>query len=170
MQAYIQLGKDRIFGAPVYTHWSVIVIGAAILVIGWQDLIISAISLLSFLGIILIHEIGHAAIVHKLGYKVIAIRIAPLHGVCEYESPRYEWEAIQIAWGGVLAQAVAAAIVLTIGNYGGENLAYFGPLTVFVGYYSIMTIPFNLLPVRGLDGEIAWKILPHLFNQLKHRR
>jgi Zn-dependent protease len=170
MQAYIQLGKDRIFGAPVYTHWSVIVIGAAILVIGWQDLIISAISLLSFLGIILIHEIGHAAIVHKLGYKVIAIRIAPLHGVCEHESPRYEWEAIQIAWGGVLAQAVAAAIVLTIGNYGGENLAYFGPLTVFVGYYSIMTIPFNLLPVRGLDGEIAWKILPHLFNQLKRRR
>jgi Zn-dependent protease len=170
MQGYTQLGKDRIFGAPVYTHWSVLAIGAVILVVGWQNLIVSAISLLSFLGIILIHEIGHAAIVHKLGYEVIAIRIAPLHGVCEHQAPRYEWEAIQIAWGGVLAQALAAAIVLTIGNLGGENLEYFGPLMVFIGYYSILTIPFNLLPVSGLDGQIAWKILPHIYNHLKHRR
>jgi stage IV sporulation protein FB len=169
MQGYIQLGKERIFGAPVYTHWSVLVIGALILVYGWQNLIVSAISLLSFLSIILIHEIGHAAIAHKLGYDVIAIRIAPLHGVCEYQAPRYEWEDVQIAWGGVLAQLIAAAIVFGFGHLGGDNTEYFGPVTVFIGYYSLLTIPFNLLPVPGLDGQKAWKILPLAYDRSKRR-
>jgi hypothetical protein len=39
---------------------------------------------------------------------------------------------------------------------------------VFVNI-NVLTIGLNLLPFRGLDGRIAWKILPLAFQSLRSR-
>jgi Zn-dependent protease len=50
---------------------------------------------------------------------------------------------------------------------GAIYFAYFGPILVFLGYYSLLMVPYNLLPVRGLDGYTAWKIIPIVYQQMK---
>ena len=62
MQEYFRLGEFHIFKAPVFVHWSALASMGLILVVYWKDPIIAVIALLSFLSVILIHEIGHAAV------------------------------------------------------------------------------------------------------------
>jgi Zn-dependent protease len=169
MQEYFRLGEFYIFGAPVYVHWSVLASMGLILIIYWQSPIIVAIALLSFFSITFIHEIGHAAVANKLGYRVFALRVCLIHGVCEYEAPHYEWDDVQVSWGGVLAQVLIAMLVFTLSSLGAGNFAYFGPILLFLGYYSLLVVPYNLLPVRGLDGYKAWKIIPLSYKQIKAR-
>jgi stage IV sporulation protein FB len=167
MQKYFRLGEFRVFGAPVHVHWSVLVAMALILVAYWQSPLIVTIALLSYLSIIFIHEVGHAAIAHKMGYRVFALRVALVHGVCECEAPRYELDAVKIAWGGVLAQMLIAMLVFTLSSLGLMNFAYSGPILVFLGYFNLLMIPYNLMPIRGLDGYQAWKIIPLSYKKMK---
>jgi Zn-dependent protease len=169
MQEYFRLGEFHVFGAPVYVHWSVLAVMALILVVYWQNPIIVAIALLSFFSIILIHEIGHAALAHRMGYRVFTLRVCLIHGLCEYEDPHYEWDEVKVAWGGVLAQILIAMLVFTLSSLGARHFAYFGPVLVFLGYYNLLVVPYNLLPIRGLDGYKAWRIIPLSYKQMKTR-
>jgi hypothetical protein len=146
MQEYFRINKLQVFGAPIYVHWSVLASSAFILVAFWKDLIVLALALLCFFSIILIHEIGHAVIAHYLGYRVFEIRICLIHGVCEYSAPNYEWDEVKVSWGGVLAQMVVAIIVFTASSLGAKQFDYFAPVLLFLGYYSLLVIPFNLMP------------------------
>jgi Zn-dependent protease len=167
MQKYFRLGEFRVFGAPVYVHWSVLAAMALILVAYWQSPLIVTIALLSYFSIIFIHEVGHAAIAHKMGYRVFALRIALVHGVCECEAPLYELDAAKIAWGGVLAQMLIALLIFTLSSLGIMNSAYAGPVLVFLGYCNLLIIPYNLMPIRGLDGYKAWRIIPLSYKKMK---
>ncbi len=169
MQQYLRLGKFHLFGAPVYIHWFAIAFIVLILVIYWQSPTIAAIAILAFFSVILIHEIGHAAIAHRLGYRVFSLRVCLVHGVCEYEAPHYEWDQVKVAWGGILAQIMMSLLVFTLASLGAKQIAYFGPILFFLGYYNLFIIPFNLLPVWGLDGYYAWRILPLAYRHIKAR-
>jgi hypothetical protein len=169
MQQYFRLGKFHIFGAPVFVHWSVIACMGLLLFVYWKTPTIVAIALLSFFSVIMVHEIGHAALAHKMGYRVFAIKVALIHGLCECEAPNYELDRVIIAWGGVLAQTLVAIFVFTCSALGARYFAYFGPILVFLGYYSLLVVPYNLLPIRGLDGDKAWKIIPLYYQQIKAR-
>ena len=133
MQKYVQLGKIKIFGASVYLHWSVLAVSIAIPILYFfQNLILVILAWLSFLSIILIHEVGHAAVAYRLGYRIVALKICTIHGRCKYTAthymPYYEWDEIRIAWGGVLAQASIAMLVFAVSSLGAEDLTYFQPI------------------------------------------
>lgn len=169
MQQFLRLGQDEIFGAPIYAHWSVFAAGGLFIACAWPNFLMAAISVIAFFAITVIHEIGHALVAHCYGYAVVAIRLSALHGTCEYEAPHYEWEDVLIAWGGVLAQAVAAIVVFFVGLLGARSVPYFAPIKKYLIYYSLFIIVFNLLPVKGFDGYKAWKIMPILRDRLNQR-
>ena len=173
MQNYFRLGKLRIFRAPIYLHWSVLAVSVVLLIIYFQNLILVILAWLSFLSIILIHEVGHAAVAHRLGYRVVALKVCLIHGRCEYAvpsyAPYYEWDEIRIAWGGVSAQALIAMLVFTISALGAEDLTFFQPILAFLGYYNVLAIVHNLSPMQGLDGYKAWRIVPILYQLMRKR-
>ena len=71
------------------------------------------------------------------GWAVSAIRIAFLHGLCEFDAPYSESDHVMIPWGGVLAQLAVAVPILMVARLSGEpDFGYAGPLVAFLG-------PFN---------------------------
>jgi Zn-dependent protease len=38
------------------------------------------------------------------------------------------------------------------------------------GQYSLVVAVFNLLPVRGLDGAMAWRIIPEAIKRLRGQK
>jgi Zn-dependent protease len=38
-----------------------------------------------------------------------------------------------------------------------------------LGFFSLTTAAFNLIPIRPLDGSIAWALLPALLNRRSAR-
>jgi Zn-dependent protease len=160
----------RIFGAPIYIHWSVLVVVCLLALSAIGSPVFAAIAISSYLGIIAIHECGHAFVAKRLGYQVYSIQIAFLHGRCEYAAPRQEWDGIAIAWGGVLAQLLIAIPVLILAGVLGQfEPSYLGPVVVMLGYLNLMIALVNLAPVRGLDGAIAWRIVPLLWTRKRSR-
>jgi len=45
--------------------------------------ILAAISICSYFGIIMLHEIGHAFVANLLGYNVRGVYFGFVHGMCE---------------------------------------------------------------------------------------
>jgi len=167
MKNHLQFGRFRFVDAPLFLHWSAIAIGLLLLLISLRQPIVGLILMMSYFGILLIHEIGHALVARKLNAKVYSIRIGFLHGLCEYEEPYTEWDNLLIAWGGVLAQ-LSVAIPLIALSFVVSADYYFVRLPILVlGYINLAIALFNLLPIKGFDGEIAWKIIPHLIARKK---
>ena len=100
---YLTLGRWR--GAPVRAHWSLplgaLVFGQGRFVPGFW---------LGFFLLVLIHELGHAALVKRYGHRVVSIDIHALGGACRWSGEATAVDRARIAWGGVLAQGVALAI------------------------------------------------------------
>lgn len=153
----------RIFGAPLYVHWSLPLIAGLLLslsfVTGPWFAITAAVC---YFALILLHEAGHAFVAHRLGYEAQAIMLSGWHGRCEFRSPETEEHHVMIAWGGVLAQlAVALPMLAVMMLVGREHLGHTGALAVrILGRANLIMAAVNLLPLRGLDGAIAWRIIP----------
>jgi Zn-dependent protease len=160
--------RTRLAGLPLRVHWTV----ALAIPVFWyfgQTLWQSLLGLIAWMAILLIHEFGHAFVAQRVGLRVHAINLYPVHGICEYANPRYEMDDVLVAWGGVAGQALLLPLpvlamasdwlfaapapdVLALG------LSVLGPINILV----IVT---NLLPLRGLDGERAWRLFPLLRGQ-----
>jgi Zn-dependent protease len=163
------LGRSRWFGAKLYIHLSVIVVTVVVALAAIQNPAFAAVTLLSFFGVILLHEWGHAAVAHHFGYRVDSIWLATVHGRCEYEAPETQWERSLIAWGGVAAQLALGVPIIVIDSQWHRSLGIFGPVVLILGYYSCIVVIFNLLPLKGLDGQVAWRIIPLLGKRLEAR-
>jgi len=172
LKRYYLVRGLRVFGAPVYLHISAVVIAGLLGLSTVKSPVFGVIAIASYLSIILVHEIGHAFVANRLGLGVFNIQIGWIHGACEYEEPGDEWRTILVAWGGVAAQVAVAIIVLIVAAaIPGEDLGYFGPVAVFLGYVNLMVAAINLAPSRELDGAVAWRILPFMFrNRLSRPR
>ena len=155
----------RVFGAPVYLHYSAVIIASLLGLSALKSPIFGAIAIVSYLSIVFIHEAGHAFVAYRLGLQVLNIQVGWIHGLCEYEDPSDEWRTILVAWGGVAAQLIVAIVVIAIAvAIPGDDLGYFGPVFIFLGMINLMVAAVNLAPSRELDGGIAWKVVPHLFR------
>ncbi|MEM7757507.1 MAG: hypothetical protein AAF298_05180 [Cyanobacteria bacterium P01_A01_bin.40] len=168
-QGYFKFNKLKIFAAPIYIHWLVLTASSLIFITYWQSPLKIILAILSYFSIIFIHEVGHGAMASKLGYRVFAIRVGLIHGLCEYEQPRSELDDVKISWSGVLLQIMIAILVFSLSSMGLNNFSYFSPMLVFLGYFSLLIVPYNLMPLRGLDGQKAWRIIPLIYQQLKNR-
>lgn len=166
---YFKFNNFKVLGAQLYLHWLVLTASVIITIIYWQSLISIVLALLSYFSIIFIHEAGHAAMATKVGCRVIAIRIGLVHGVCEYEQPKHELDDAKIAWSGVIMQIMMASLVFSLSSFGLSNYRFFAPILVFLGYFSLLIVPYNLIPSAGLDGKKAWRIIPIMYRQLKQR-
>lgn len=144
----------RYKGAPILLHWSLILgllaFGHFAFVPGFW---------VGFTGLILLHELGHAYLVRRLGFDVEAVVVHGFGGFCSWQGHASRLEHSIIAWGGVLAQAVLLA-----GTY--AYVAVVGPATTAFGFYlqdawlraNLWIMALNLLPVAPLDGAEAWQI------------
>jgi Zn-dependent protease len=168
MQQYLTLKHFRIFGGEVRIHWAVILTAAYLY---WQrahrpaDAITS---IVCYFSVILLHEAGHAFVAHRLSYKVRAIELHFAHGLCQFDNPHNRQHHATIAWGGVLAQLLLALPVMVLAQiFPAKGVPIWGTAAYFLGYYSVLLVIINLLPIRPLDGAVAWRLLPYLWADIK---
>jgi Zn-dependent protease len=168
MRSSWRLGQWR--GIPISLHWTVF-IGIAWFFYQTRSVVDTGLAFVAFTFLLLVHELGHAAVALWRQVEVHNIQLYFLHGRCSHELPEYELDDVLIAWGGVAAQLVVLVVAL------GANvvLAMLSPvalglasplLHVFVATNAFIMI-FNLLPIASFDGAKAWRILPILADWAK---
>jgi Zn-dependent protease len=122
----------------------------------------------SYIGVILLHELGHMHVAQRLGCRVRGIYLYPIHGICEFEMPWSRYDQCLIAWGGVAFQAIAfipcIAWIIVMGYTPYDALN--APLAIFGGFSAVIAA-FNLFPAPGLDGASAWAVIPEYFRRRK---
>jgi Zn-dependent protease len=65
-----------------------------------------------------------------------------------------------------LAQALVAVPPLVwVEVFGYTRFQALNAILAIFGFFSLSTIVFNLLPIRPLDGAIAWGLLPAFFKR-----
>jgi stage IV sporulation protein FB len=159
--ARLPIHRMHAFGAPI--QWRPGVLGVVLVfgVFAYQSIGAWIGLSLGWVVVMLVHELGHAYVARKLEYDIDLIVIGGFHGRCEFEAPEYEWHDCAIAWAGVAAQvavAVPAALLLwSVHSYLPAELQ----LTLFMlSKFNVVVACFNLLPLPGFDGRIAWRVIP----------
>lgn len=161
----------RIRGATLYVHWSVLAVTAVLTLAAIEDALSTLFLIAAYLGLLLLHEYGHLLAAHRVRSRVTSIELYPFHGITRFDAPWTHLETCVVAWGGVLAQAAVAAPLILWAQIVG--FTPFGPINavmVVFGYYSGLMVVLNLLPVPGLDGATAWRIVPHQWRRARKTR
>jgi len=148
----------RIGGAPIRVHWSAplgaLLFGQLQIVPGFW---------LAFLGLLLVHELGHALVVRAVGGRVRDVLVTGFGGECAYDGVTDPVRRAWVAWGGVAAQlavfALAAALLFALGP---ATTPFVADLGHGLTTYNLLLIALNLIPVRPLDGYEAWRLFPLL--------
>jgi hypothetical protein len=152
---------------PVFLiHWTALVL--AVIVSGFS---FRPAAWLAVFVVILIHELGHATAVLKARATVVAIRMDALGGCCEWTGQVTRPQRLAIVWGGVLAQLLLFGIALVVyifnGPYGGEFYRQFLPILL---QWNLLLVAVNLLPVKPLDGNDAWRLLSMNWQDWRRQR
>ncbi|MEO7494206.1 MAG: hypothetical protein ABIT83_13195 [Massilia sp.] len=170
MRGCITLHKPRIFGAALHIHWAVLVAGGILFGAMIKQPLHAALFVCSYFGVMLLHEAGHAFVARRLGCRPSHIYLTFIHGHCECDLPDSLREHAMLAWGGVLAQLAVAMPLLLLGEIAplAAN-ACFGILLVVFGYFSLSVVILNLMPAEGLDGALAWRLVPMLVRDIFQR-
>ncbi len=115
-------------GVKVFFHWSVLLIGALILLGAMED--------------------------PRIAFTVL------------FSDPYSRYDHCVIAWGGVAAQAIVAVpLIAWVEIFGYTRFPPVNAALAILGFFSLSTGAFNLLPIRPLDGSIAWRLLPALLKR-----
>lgn len=169
-QGLWSLGRWR--GVPVWLHWSVW-LGLAWFGYRYRQWLPALLTFTGVLGLLAIHELGHAIAAQSRRVRVYEIRLYLLHGLCRHAVPARARDDIFIAWGGVLAQAAVLLIALplsaAIGTLSPALSIQLAPLFRVLIWANAWMIAFNLLPVAPLDGHRAWRVLRPLRASLAAR-
>jgi Zn-dependent protease len=170
-QNYWQLGRwGRI---PVSMHWTVLITFAWLYLLLW-NLLATVIASAAFFALLVIHEMGHVAVLRRRRIAVESITLYGIHGNTAhgYASPGDE---ILVAWGGVAAQVVVLALAVAasysldlsssplVSTITSPVLFVFTKLNLFV-----MVVA--LLPIGPFDGRGAWAAIPWMRNAMRRRK
>jgi stage IV sporulation protein FB len=145
----------RLRGAPIRLHFSV-ALGALF----WSHFSFAPAIWLSFVLLILLHELGHALFVLRFRLGLAEIAVHGAGGYCRHERSGSRFEEAAIAWGGVLAQLLLFVVVSVL-------LLVLGPPTTLpmaqVAHVfteaNLWLIAINLIPIEPLDGAKAWPLV-----------
>lgn len=156
VDGYLRVG--RLAGAELRLHWSVPV-GALV----FGGLRLEPISWLAFLGVILVHELGHAVFVKALSFRITGVDVTGYGGHCRFRGKADALEHAIIAWGGLLAQGLLLLATLLATAALGHPTGHAGSLVehAFVET-NLWVFAINLLPFPPLDGGRAWRLFPEL--------
>ena len=148
------LRVGRLKGVPLRLHWTLPI--GAVLFCGEQG---GPVAWGAFAALILVHELGHAALVRRYRLHVIDVTLHGAGGECHYSGEPTEMQRTLIAWGGVVAQAMVLVIAcLALAPHGPPSPTRDALVTAFIDR-NLAMILLNLLPFRPLDGGEAWKIV-----------
>jgi hypothetical protein len=126
---------------------------------------------LGFLILILIHELGHAAIVRACGARVHTVDLHGAGGQCSWYGTVTPIQRSLIAWGGVLAQLVLLGVVVTFLRVVHPHFeGFMAELVEACVAANLFVIAFNMIPVGNLDGVEAWRLPPLLWRRRRSRR
>lgn len=168
LKSHKKVGWARIFNygsAPVYFNWMPLAVLFVLIVFAHR-----APGLLtgyaSLLALIVLHEIGHAAVARGLGWPAQEIYIHVLFGKAMIPRSPAARDRAKIAWGGILVQAlVAAPTVALVWAFGYTDYLWLNVPLAVLGHINLITIPLNLIPARPFDGGDAWSIFPILYRE-----
>jgi membrane-associated protease RseP (regulator of RpoE activity) len=161
----------EINGVKVFAHWSVLLIGAVVALGAISEPATAIPGLVSYYGVILLHECGHMVFAQRKHCTVWSIELYPIWGITRFSEPYSRYDHCVIAWGGVIAQAIVAVPIVILS----EMIGYtrFQPLNTILamfGFFSLFVAAFNLIPAPPLDGAIAWGFVPALFRRYLRSR
>jgi hypothetical protein len=148
---YWRLGRWH--GAPVLLHFSVLL---GLLVFGGFRSSLGF--FVAYPCLILVHELGHAALVRRCGHRVVGIEVTGLGGVCHWSGNASPFEEALIAWGGVLAQLALFALTLLWLKLLPPKSELAWDLTATFTHTNLWLVAVNLIPIPPLDGARAWGI------------
>ncbi len=171
MRSYISLKRPKILGIGLHFHWSALLGVGVLFGALMRQPIHAVLAVSSYFSLILLHELGHALMARRFGYDASGIYIGVVHGLCEYDSPHYLREEAAIAWGGVLMQLAVALPLSVLAQVTplGVN-SYFSTVAAILGHFSILMAVINLMPIPGLDGQLAWRLVPMLWRDFRDQR
>jgi Zn-dependent protease len=155
----------------VFVHWSIFAIAGVMVLASIKQPWVTLAAGLSWMTLLLLHETGHAIVAQRKGCRASAIYLYPIHGLCCFERPWSRFDHCLIAWGGVMAQLIVAIpLIVGVALFGYSRFEPVNAIVAVLGGYSLLVAAFNLLPFGRLDGVLAWRIIPELFQRLKKRR
>jgi Zn-dependent protease len=161
----LALTIGKLWGIPIRVHLS-LPLGLLMLTrFQWRPL-----WWLCSLGVVLLHELGHAAVVRAVGAKVTEVMLTGFGGHCGWDGTPSKLGRAAISCGGIAAQ-----LLLLFAALGAEALHVVpaGEIgrTVFwaATESNIWLIGINLVPMAPLDGAIAWTF-PYLLGQRARQR
>jgi stage IV sporulation protein FB len=144
----------RIGGAPIRVHWSIL--AGALVFSGFE---VRPGAWVGFVLLILLHELGHAALVTGYGLRVVSVDLHGLGGLCRWAGEATPRQRAVIAWGGVTAQLlVLGATYAALALLGPPTSTFAAELAYVFVKTNEWLIAINLLPVPPLDGAQAWAI------------
>jgi Zn-dependent protease len=151
-------------GVPIYAH-ATLPLGLALASqFSWQPY-----TWLGLVFVILVHEGGHALLLHRYRLPVLAIVLHGFGGECQTVSWMSPWQETIVAWGGVLAQFALLVVVTGIGSLGLWPRQFVASDFYFaLTAVNFIIAVFNLLPFGNLDGRRAWRILWFGVLRAKH--
>lgn len=166
-----QLGTWR--GVPVALHWTVLFVFVW-LYFFFRDFLATVIASVAFFGLLVVHELGHAAMLRWKKIEVERITFFGLHGSTEYSWASAANE-ILIAWGGVAAQLVLLLVALAVSFVPGISstpiVATIAVPVLFVFIQvNIFMMVVALLPIGPFDGRRAWAVIPRTRDKMRQRR
>lgn len=156
----------RIRGIPIRAHWTLplglLFFSGGRLAPGlWVGI----------LTIIVLHELGHAFVVNRVGLANLGIDLTGFGGQCRWAGSPSPTERAWVAWGGVLAQlpllVVSWLLITLLGTPGSVFVADLAEAFVRV---NAILIVINLIPFAPLDGAEAWPLIGHLRRNWKRKR
>lgn len=155
----------RIRRMPVRLHWSFPL--GMLMVGGWN--FVPGIWLAYFL-LVAAHELGHGMLARRYGCVVISLDVHGFGGLCSYAGHPTAYQSSVIAWGGVLAQGALGLLTLGAIAVLGSPTTDFGAdmLHIFTRVNLLLAL-INLIPLNGLDGGRAWKVLGFWWRRARSR-
>jgi Zn-dependent protease len=156
VDGYFRIGT--VAGVDLRLHWSVPV-GALV----FGSLRFEPILWLAFMGVIVVHELGHALLVKSIGFRITGVDLTGFGGHCRFRGKADPLDHALIAWGGVLAQAALLLGTLLVVSFAGRATGSAGSLVqhAFIEI-NLWIMGMNLLPFAPLDGARAWRLFPEL--------
>ena len=128
----------------------------------------------AYLVLVVVHELGHVILGAMRGWKVKSLTFGVLCGLCEFrqdgpdeDTETYLKSDIIVSWGGVIPEILILLTTIYIHSKGlwPEGLFFKGVFKAFT-IFAAASVVLNLLPLKGYDGETAWK----WFRWKKHLR
>lgn len=156
----------RLRGVPIRAHWTVPLV--CLLFSGFR---FAPGLWLGVLVVILLHELGHAFIVWRVGLVNLGIDLTGIGGLCRWTGQPTEIQRAWVAWGGVLAQLalfVLTAIPLLV--LGPPSHPWLAELVHAFTRANLFIAAFNLIPFPPFDGAEAWPLFKHLWRRRQARR